>query len=384
MKDNIEKQKVRDIVKNEPLWGKSADALAKIFFPNAIHPEIGIAKHARYILWSLMEYQKTIIKLPRFHGKSTYVTFLYVMWCILTQRKKFILIVSSTGNQAVKFLARIRHYLTSRKVRLYYGDLQASSAIVDTDNESFEFVEVKGKKRSQIWNYKELYIEPWGIRIMATSLKSANRGLLNIDDRPDLEIWDDIEDKNNTNTFELRQKLSESLFEELVPAGTLDCQFIAIGTICHYGSYLLRINKSENWHNVPLDRATMPIDQVKKLNDLLPEHFPEEYRFDPQKEYFTEDVTGIDGVRYKRGDECPEVAIWQGMYSYQHFCKKLEEYDIMGLKPSFFQEHYNTPKNKAVQIFSDFQFLDKVKFKRMYGERFLNRQACIYFQTAKE
>lgn len=385
--DSESKQKFRSIVAEEPLWGKSSDAMTTVLFPYAFR-KVGnkLSAFARYILWVLIQFNRTIIQLPRYHAKSTVITFLYVMWCILARRKKYILILSSTGNQAVKFLMRIRFYLQSKKVKLYYGDIARAVAIKDTENESFDYIETEGKKRSRVWNYKEIYIEPWGIRIMASSIKSANRGLLSIDDRPDLIIFDDVEDRKNTNTLELRQKLIEDIFEEIIPAGETDCQFIAIGTICHYGSYLLKLRKEDSgWYKVPIERSTDTIENILALNDILPEEMLKAgYKFDPKQEYFESDRQGTDGEYYKKGDKTPEVALWQGVYTYEYFCDKWQESKSVGVLPSFWQERYNIPKTNESRVFTEFKFVQDLEPKWLYGELILESTGVFTFPNGKK
>ena len=305
--DTKGKQKFRDFIAKEPLWGKGGDAMAKVLFPRAIRG--GIATHGRYLLWVLCNKGRSIIRLPRGHGKSTNITFMYVMWCILTQRKKYIVVVSSTSKQAIKFLGRIGFYLKHKNIKYYYGELDKSKDII-TSQTNYDYVDTTvGKRKSAVWNSKELYIEPWGIRVMATSLGAADRGLLSEDSRPDLFILDDIEDRKNTNTLELRKKTSEKILEEIIPAGAEnaifdvdgnlvnvdDCQYVAVGTICHYGSYLLKLQSSSNWYLVPFTRATDTIESILELNKILPKEFPKEYHFNPTQEYFTKDTMGIDG-----------------------------------------------------------------------------------------
>src|SRR3990172_1125508 len=347
------------------------NAMVKVLFPYAFRRAGGeLSIFARYILWALINHLKIIVQLPRFHAKSTVITFLYVMYCILIKKKKYILILSSTGGQAVKFLMRIRVYLQSKKMRTYYGDIGRAVDIKDV-NESFEYVEEDGKKRSRVWNFKEIYIEPWGIRIMASSIKSANRGLLSVDDRPDLIIFDDVEDRKNTNTLELRQKLIEDIFEEIIPAGDIDCQFIAVGTICHFGSYLLKLKQSDSWFKIPMERSTDTIENILKLNDLLPSEFPKEYRFNPRSEYFTQDQIGIDGHKYFKGQETPEVALWQGIYDYEYFCDKREEAAAVGVLPSFWQERYNIPKTNESRVFTEFRYVQGLEIKYLFNELIL-------------
>ena len=105
------------------------DAMAKVLFPQSFDMSYGITWYMRYIFFCMVTYNKVIIKLPRFHAKSTIITFAYVMYCILTQKKKFILVVSSTGGQAVKFLNRISAHLQSRKVQQYFGKLNSDANI---------------------------------------------------------------------------------------------------------------------------------------------------------------------------------------------------------------------------------------------------------------
>lgn len=369
--DNAVKQQIRSRISDYPLWDKASDNLA-VLFPNAIKAIWGVAVHARIIFWYLTTFNRVIIQLPRRHGKSTYVTFMYVMWLILTRRKQYILIVSSTNLQAVKFLARIKYYLESKIIREIYGDLGASRQIVkDTGIEEYDYVETdEGKKRSSTWNFKEVVIEPWDIRIMSTSIKSANRGLLNIDWRPDEIILDDVEDRKNTNTETLRAELIQTLFEEIIPAGSDDCHFVAIGTICHHGSYLLQIRNSPNWKLVPFTRATDTIENIKKINDELPEDFP--YKLDPKPEILLQNVEGLDGTLYKRGQPAPEVALWQPRYSYLHFCKERLDYKSVHIENSFWQEHYNIAKGTNLEVFEKWRFIEeKLLVKHWGGNTFL-------------
>jgi hypothetical protein len=381
--DNKLKQKIRLEVKTNPIWGKAADILSNLFFPKAVNPKIGIAPHARFILWALSQYDKVLINLPRLHGKSTYVTFLYVMYCILTRRKRFILIVSSTGTQAVKFLTRIKYYLTSKKVRQYYGDLQAAGSVVDADSYS-EYVDPNTKQKSKIWNFKEVMIECWGIRIVATSISSSNRGLLNIDDRPDLIILDDIEDRKNTNTLELRERLSDIIVEELFPAGAVGCQFVVIGTICHYGSFLLKLRKASGWFFCPFTRATDTIENILKFNEMLPDYFPDEYKFNPKQEYFSKDTRALDGKLYKAGDPTPEVPIWQGRYTYEFFCQKLDEYLSLHKELSFWQEFFNKPKSNRFVVFNEFHVEPDIRFEMFRGEKILKSYGDYIFPNGRK
>lgn len=375
--DSVKKQQARAVFQKNPF------KMAFTLFPKAFDRTYGIPWYFPYIFWALLTKDRTIVKLPRRHAKSTLVTFLYVMYCILFRKKKFILVVSSTGQQAVKFLARIRYYLVTKKVKLYFGSLDADIEVMDGvegdyDADNF-YVEAQGKKKSPVWNFKEVYIPAFGCRIMATSIKSANRGLLSIDDRPDLIILDDIEDKKNTNTADLRQSIKETIFEELIPAGKEDCQFIAIGTICHYGSYLLQINKSTAWYEIPIDRASISQKDLDEMNKDIPDRF----KYKPNVEYFKNDTIGLDGVSYKKGDAAPEMSIWQERYSYEYYCKLLEEASAAGLRASFWQEYYNIPKDKSSRVFTEYKYIEGIHFENRYGTQVLVSDSGHKFPNGK-
>src|SRR3989304_213882 len=281
--DSDKKQQFRDIINTEPIWGKAGNAMVKVLFPYAFRRAGGeLSIFARYILWALINHLKIIVQLPRFHAKSTVITFLYVMYCILIKKKKYILILSSTGGQAVKFLMRIRVYLQSRKMRTYYGDIGRAVDIKDV-NESFEYVEEDGKKRSRVWNLKQ----------------------------------------------------------------------------------------SDSWFKIPMERSTDTIENILKLNDLLPSEFPKEYRFNPGSEYFTQDQIGIDGHKYFKGQETPEVALWQGIYDYEYFCDKREEAAAVGVLPSFWQERYNIPKTNESRVFTEFRYVQGLEIKYLFNELIL-------------
>lgn len=341
-------------------------------FPKSFKEKYGIPWFACYIWWVLQNHLRVVIKLPRRHAKSSFVTFLYVMWCVLFKRKKFIVIYSANAQLAMRFLNRIRNYLTSRPVQALFGAVDAKYDPRYDDMD--EIVDNKGRKTSQ-WNTRGL-ITAWGQTIIATGIFSSKRGLISVDDRPDLIILDDVEDRKNTNTPELRQKLLEILYEEIIPMGTDvdELQIIVIGTICHNGSIILKLAKGDIWYVVPIDRATYPMTDVQALNEGV----PDEYKFKPNVEYFSKDIS-IDGVEYKKGDPAPEVSIWQKRYSYELIRGFMEQdYRDRGMLSSFWQEMYNIPKSKEFRIFTEFRYTPEIKFRNRYGYKILESETWTF------
>jgi len=57
--------------------------------------------------------ERIAIAAPRGHAKSTIVSLVYVLWCLLYNKEKLILLISNTEDQAVKFLRDIREQIES-------------------------------------------------------------------------------------------------------------------------------------------------------------------------------------------------------------------------------------------------------------------------------
>lgn len=171
---------------------------------------------------------------PRGHGKSVLVSLIYPLWCICTNRKKFIVIISSSSNIAEGFLGSIIRELENNDLlRQDFGDLVGHEK----------------------WTDREILTAPpsslphdggrdrVGVRVCAKGANSTLRGMRSFQARPDLIICDDLEDENVVNTQERRKKL-ESWFNKSVLnlQGTNGDVFV-IGTVLHYDSLLSKLLK---------------------------------------------------------------------------------------------------------------------------------------------
>jgi predicted phage terminase large subunit-like protein len=158
---------------------------------------------------------------PRGHGKSVLVSLIYPLWCICTNRKRFIVIISSSSNIAEGFLGSIIRELEGNELlRRDFGDLAGTEK----------------------WTNKEILTRN-RVRICAKGANSALRGLRSFEARPDLIICDDVEDEDVVNTPDLREKL-ELWFNKSVLnlQGTRGDVFV-IGTVLHHDSLLSKLLK---------------------------------------------------------------------------------------------------------------------------------------------
>lgn len=161
---------------------------------------------------------------PRGAAKSTLVSQIFVMWCALLQKKRFIPIVMDTYEQAALMVEAIKVELESNP-RL-----------------AADFPEFAGAGRR--WREGEIVTRN-EVMILGAGARQKLRGRRFGPYRPDLVILDDIENDENVLSPDYRKKL-ESWVERTVmklgpPDGSLD--LLIIGTVLHYDSVLVRMSR---------------------------------------------------------------------------------------------------------------------------------------------
>ncbi|EKD63828.1 MAG: hypothetical protein ACD_51C00186G0001 [uncultured bacterium] len=158
-------------------------------------------------------------------SKSTIVNMAYPIWAIMGKpQKKFILILGQTQNQARQHLRNLKTELESNE--LLRADL---GPFEEDENE---------------WNAYSLFIPKYNARIMAASSEQSVRGFRHGQYRPQIIICDDIEDLASVKTLESRNKSSQWLTSEVMPAGDKDTRTIIIGNLLHEDSLIMRIKKA--------------------------------------------------------------------------------------------------------------------------------------------
>lgn len=173
---------------------------------------------------------KEALAAPRGEAKSTIVTQLLSLWCVLTERKYFIGIIMDAIDQAEQMLAAI-------KVELESNPRLAS-----------DFPDAVGGGR--VWKVDEI-VTANNRKIKAAGAGKKMRGWRFGPHRPDLILLDDIENDENVKKKEQRDKLQQWLNKAVLklgpPDGTMDVFYL--GTILHYDSVLNRTLKSPTWHS---------------------------------------------------------------------------------------------------------------------------------------
>ena len=170
------------------------------------------------------------IAAPRGEAKSTLVSQLFALWCILTGRKHFIVIVMDSIDQAYPMLEAIKAELE------FNPRLQC------------DFPAVAGQGR--VWQAATIVtLNDCKVQVAGSGKKL--RGLRHGPYRPDLCVLDDIENDEQVRNPDQRDKLQAWLTKTVLPLGGAGAKFdvVYIGTILHYDSVLARTLANSMWRS---------------------------------------------------------------------------------------------------------------------------------------
>ena len=165
---------------------------------------------------------------PRGEAKSTIVTRLFALYCVVTDQKKYIAIISDSIDQSAEFLQAIK------------TELEVNPRI------KTDFPKVIGTGR--VWQAYSIQTAN-NIKIQCAGARKKMRGWVYGAYRPDLVLLDDLENDENVESPEQRDKLYKWLLRtplKLAAAGE-KMDVVYIGTILHHDSVLNRILKNKGW-----------------------------------------------------------------------------------------------------------------------------------------
>lgn len=161
---------------------------------------------------------------PREYGKTTLIEW-FIIWCIVYDKKKFIVYVCDSRDQSSMVIQMIR------------DELESNEKLVE------DFGYLEGDKT---WGKVEILTKN-KCRIMARGAKSRMRGLKSGKNRPDLVVMDDVENDKNTQTTDLRDQLWSWVRKVVINMVSRDGDIICVGTVLHWDSILMRILKDTAW-----------------------------------------------------------------------------------------------------------------------------------------
>lgn len=168
------------------------------------------------------------IAAPRGEAKSTLVSQLFVLWCVITGRKRYPVIVMDSIDQAYPMLEAIK------------AELEFNPRL------AMDFPEATGQGR--VWQAATIVTRN-DAKIQVAGSGKKLRGLRHGPYRPDLAVLDDIENDEQVRNPDQRDKLQGWLSKTVLPLGGAGAKFdvVYIGTILHYDSVLNRTLANKLW-----------------------------------------------------------------------------------------------------------------------------------------
>ncbi|MFZ6748527.1 phage terminase large subunit [Undibacterium sp. Ren11W] len=168
---------------------------------------------------------------PRGHAKSTIITQIGTLWCIVTGRKKYPLIVMDALDQALPMLEAIK------------AELEFNPRLL------VDFPEATGQGR--VWQVGVI-VTANDVKVEVFGSGKKVRGRRHGPYRPDLVIGDDLENDENVRSPDQRDKLMTWVLKSLLSLGYADdsLDVFIIGTILHYDSVLARLIQNPLWRGV--------------------------------------------------------------------------------------------------------------------------------------
>lgn len=169
------------------------------------------------------------IAAPRGNAKSTLVTQIFVIWCLVTGRKHYPVIIMDALDQALPMLEAIK------------AELQFNPRLL------MDYPQATGQGR--VWQVGVI-VTANDAKVQVFGSGKRMRGIRHGPHRPDLVIGDDLENDENVRSPEQRDKLESWLKKTVLSLGPADdsMDVVIIGTILHYDSILARLIKNPLWN----------------------------------------------------------------------------------------------------------------------------------------
>ena len=205
--------------------------------------------------WTLYtsDVEKACVIAPRGHAKSSALTHVYCLASVLFRAESYVILISTNEELAIEHLGDITRELTENE-----------DMIKDFEVEKF----ITLSKTEIIVEFKDGH----QFRILARGSGQKLRGRKWRGMRPGLIICDDLEDDEQVENKERRDKFRRWFNRAAIPALRRGGKIRVHGTILHEDSLLARLRKNKEWH-VRFYRAHKSFDDFSEI--LWPEQFTE-------------------------------------------------------------------------------------------------------------
>ena len=194
-------------------------------------------------------------------GKSTIMSLSFPIWAMIARKKRFIVILSQNQDQCELILSNIR------------AELEKNELLV-SDFGPFKQISVSAK-----WSQETLLVSSYDCMITCISSGGSIRGIRYKQHRPDLIIFDDVEDMQSTRTKEGRDKTFNWFSGEVVPTGDVSTKMVVIGNKLHEDGLMMKLKKAVTAGNFSAEYKEYPLlDEAGRC--LWPEKFKTQAEID--------------------------------------------------------------------------------------------------------
>ncbi|MBF0283599.1 MAG: phage terminase large subunit [Magnetococcales bacterium] len=205
---------------------------AKTYFPHYVSSSESVLHSWLYErLPRLVDHRqgsRLALAAPRGEAKSTLISRIFTLWCVITGKRKYAVIVADSYGQAAVMLETIK------------AELEANPRLL-TDYP-------KEAGQGPLWR-EGVIVTANNAKVQAFGSGTRLRGLSHGPHRPDLVVLDDMENDENVVSPAQRDKLERWLDRSVLSLGPPDGSLavVLVGTILHYDSVLSRKLKSPFW-----------------------------------------------------------------------------------------------------------------------------------------
>lgn len=172
--------------------------------------------------------QKRLVIAPRGSAKSTHISQVFPLWCIVTGQKHFIVLIMDAFEQSAIMIEAIKAEL-EHNPRLAY-----------------DFPQVCGKGRT--WR-EGVIVTANNVKVEGFGTGKKIRGRRHGPHRPDLVILDDVENDENVESPRQRDKLEKWISKAVLKLGPTDgtMDVLYAGTVLLFDAVIVRFSRKPGW-----------------------------------------------------------------------------------------------------------------------------------------
>jgi len=258
----------------------------------------------------LLTEQRAAIAAPREHAKSTCVSVIFVLYCVCYKLRRFIVLISDTQPQAALQLAAVKEELENNvELRADFGNL------------------VGDKK----WDINDCRTTT-GITLASRGAGQSLRGLRFRLYRPDLVICDDMENEEDVDNPDTRDKLERWFTGTVLNLGK-KCQVFVIGTILHYDGLLAKLLDAEKFKRFA-KRRYEAVDQEWRPESVL---WPAKWDIESLREKEEDIGSVMFNQEFRNLPISADSQVFQEEWMIRHAYTRAE----LRLKPTFRVTYYD-------------------------------------------